>query len=511
MSTLRTVFTFFLLFVPALSLASAQESSVTETYVASFESLAKHTAAPEWFRDAKLGIYFHWGVYSVPAHQSEWYPRWMHFPGHGVRKHHEKTHGPLDQFGYHDFVPQFKAEKFDAAQWAELFQQAGAKFAGPVAEHHDGFAMWDSTATPWNAVDMGPQRDITGELEKEIRARGMKFIATFHHARNLQRYANKPGEKDRKDKKSGDRWFDSHFPYVEGTPPTSEDPLLRQLYGNMPESVWLEMMWLAKLKEVIDQYEPDMIWFDAWLRAIPQEYQEKFTAYYLNRAKQQGREVMIVRKNDDLPLEYSVNDFEKGRMATLAKEPWLTDDTISKVSWCYTRGMEIKSLPNVLHVFIDIVSKNGCLLLNLSPKADGTIPDDQREVLLGLGKWLDQNGEAIYGTRPFITYGEGPTHIEKGGHFLKQTNYTPQDIRYTRKGKMIYAIQLGMPKPGDEVVLRTFGKVSLAMDLLKRIDRVTLLGSEAEPKWTTGNSRLIITVPEELSNEVALVWRISLQ
>lgn len=164
-------------------------------------------------------------------------------------------------------------------------------------------------------------------------------------------------------------------------------------------------------------------------------------------------------------------------MATHAKESWLTDDTISKASWYYTRGMKIKSLPDVLHVFVDIVSKNGCLLLNLFPKADGTIPDDQREVLLGLGKWLDQNGEAIYSTRPFVTYGERPTHIEKGGHFLKQTKYTPQDIRYTRKENVIYAIQLGVPKSGEEVVLHTFGKVGLAMDLLKRIDRVTLLAA----------------------------------
>ncbi|MEQ8835665.1 MAG: alpha-L-fucosidase, partial [Lacipirellulaceae bacterium] len=359
---------------------------------------------------------------------------------------------------------------------------------------------------------MGPKRDITGELEKEIRARGMKFIATFHHSRNLQRYADNPGEKDRKDIEARQRWFDSHFPNIPDTPPTSEDPRLRQLYGNMPEDVWLEMMWLAKLKEVIDQYEPDMIWFDAWLRAIPQEYQEKFAAYYLNRAKEQGRDVMIVRKNDDLPLEYSVNDFEKGRMATLAKDPWLTDDTISKGSWCYTKGLAIKSLPDVLHVFIDIVSKNGCLLLNISPKADGTIPENQREVLLGLGKWLDQNGEAIYGTRPFVTFGEGPTRIEKGGHFLKQTKYTPQDIRYTLNGKgtgTFYAIQLGLPKPGEEVLLRKVPQYIVPMDY--QVKKVTLLGSDAEVPWESGNEGLSITVPEKLPNEVALVWRIGVE
>jgi len=165
------------------SLLAVTGSAVSaEPYQENWYSLARHDQAPEWFRDAKFGIYFHWGVYSVPALDSEWYPRHMHFEGHPVYKHHLKTYGHPSEFGYHDFVPMFKAEHFDADAWAELFAQAGAKFAGPVAEHHDGFAMWDSEVTPWNVADMGPQRDITGELEKAIRAQGMKFIATFHHA-----------------------------------------------------------------------------------------------------------------------------------------------------------------------------------------------------------------------------------------------------------------------------------------------------------------------------------------
>ena len=167
---------------------ASPDAKVVERYTPEWESLAKHEESPEWFRDAKLGIYFHWGVYSVPAYGNEWYPRNMHLEGQDVNKHHLETYGHPSEFGYHDFVPLFKAEHFDAAQWADLFQKAGARFAGPVAEHHDGFSMWDSDATPWNVADMGPKKDITGLLAAELRKRNIRLITTFHHAKQLQRH-----------------------------------------------------------------------------------------------------------------------------------------------------------------------------------------------------------------------------------------------------------------------------------------------------------------------------------
>ena len=160
-----------------------------QTYKPTEESLAKHEAIPEWMQDAKMGIYFHWGVYAVPAYGDEWYPRRMHEKNGDFYQHHIDNYGDPADFGYHNFVPFFKAENFDPVEWADLFLDAGAKFAGPVAEHHDGFSMWDSDVTPWNAKDMGPKRDVLGELFKEFEKRGMKTIATFHHARNLQRYS----------------------------------------------------------------------------------------------------------------------------------------------------------------------------------------------------------------------------------------------------------------------------------------------------------------------------------
>lgn len=170
---------------------ASSKKEIQEPYQENWESLSKHNEAPEWFKDAKLGIYFHWGVYSVPAFGDEWYPRWMHFKHRPEYIHHLETYGELSEFGYHDFVPMFKAEHFNAKEWAALFKKAGARFAGPVAEHHDGFSMWASKATPWNVMDKGPHLDITGELGKAIKGEGMKFITTFHHAKNLQRYKGK--------------------------------------------------------------------------------------------------------------------------------------------------------------------------------------------------------------------------------------------------------------------------------------------------------------------------------
>jgi alpha-L-fucosidase len=472
-------------------------------YLPEDTSLSAHGHAPEWFSDAKLGIYFHWGVYSVPAHGSEWYPRWMYFPDHAWSKHHADTWGA--DFDYHEFVPLFTAEHFEADEWAALFRQAGARFAGPVAEHHDGFSMWASKATPWNAAERGPGRDLTGELEQAIRAEGMRFVATFHHARNLQRY-QETWESEWASDQGRRRFRNSHYPYTPGTGPASRDPDLRLLYGNLPEDEWLETVWLAKLKEVVDAYHPDLIWFDSWLDQVPMAYRQRFAAYYFNRASQRGQDVLIARKQQDLPLTYSVDDFEKGRLDKLTEEVWLTDDTISKGSWCYTEDLKVKTPRQVLHDFVDIVSKNGVLLLNLSPRADGTIPENQREVLVRLGKWLDQHGAAIYDTRPWTVYGEGPTRMPKSGGFVPLVTYTADDIRYTRSkdGTTLYAIILGWPGAGREVTFRSIQSGNTP------VTDVTLLGHDRPVPWESSDDGLRVVLPERSPDDLAVVLRIDL-
>jgi alpha-L-fucosidase len=395
----------------------------------------------------------------------------------------------------------FKAEKFDPEAWAALFEKAGARFAGPVAEHHDGYSMWDSDITPWNTMDTGPHRDITGELAKAIRGHGMKLITTFHHAKNLQRSTELGKENPL-----------SHYPYFAGMPPSSEDPDLQLMYGNIPPEKWYKDVWLGKLEEVIDKYQPDIMWFDYVLGDIPESYRKEYAAYYLNAAARNGQEVVVVRKQNDLPLSMSVEDLEQSRKNVIGTRTWMTDATISDGSWCYTENLQVKQAGDVLHMLVDIVSKNGVLLLNISPRADGTIPENQKEQLLKIGDWLQKYGEAIYGTEAWYTFGEGPTkepegHFENHDAFMK-LRYSNKDIRYTTKDYTIYAIVLGSLGPGQELVLDAFAKKNI-LDTPSIAD-VSFLGSSENTPWQySEEAGLKITAPEKPLEEMATVIRIT--
>ena len=466
-----------------------------EHYESTLESLSRHNEAPQWLQDAKIGIYFHWGVYSVPAYRSEWYPRHMHNITGSDFKHHVENWGDPTEFEYADFVPMFKAEYFDADGWALLFKKAGARFAGPVAEHHDGFSMWDSKVTPWNAADMGPKRDITGELAKAIRKQDMRFITTFHHARNSL-WQPQPG-----------KWVGHYNDVKKNFPTLLEDEKRAIMYGYMPREKFVKM-WKDKLTEVIDQYHPDIIWFDSWLHEIPEKDRFEFAAYYLNQAQKRDQDVVIVRKQNDLPLDFSILDHEKSRTSGTSKHVWMTDDTISTGSWCYTNNLKIKPTKDVVHAMVDTVSKNGIVLLNLSPKADGTIPMDQRKVLLELGNWLNKYGQAIYSTRPWKTYGEGPTKEPQGGFRdhgkFSKLKYSALDIRYTRSkdGKTLYAIVLGLP---------TSATTLKAVQLDKNV-KVNLLGTETDVDYVVHDDGTLTIQPPASADglsEYANVYRIT--
>ena len=477
-------------------------ASETPKYDADWASLGKHNESPNWFKNAKFGIYFHWGLYSVPAYKTEWYPRFMHFEGNDINTYHSKTYGPIADFGYHDFAPLFKAEKFDAQAWAQLFKDAGAQFAGPVAEHHDGFSMWDSEITPWNTMDTGPKRDITGELEKAIKAQGMRFITTFHHAKNLQRSTE-----------IGKQVELSHYPYLENIPPSSDDPDLQLLYGNIPAERWYREIWLGKLKEVTQKDHPDIVWFDYVLGDIPEEYRKEFVAFYLNEAEKNNQEVVLVRKQHDLPLSVSVEDLEQSRKNEIGTKTWMTDATISDGSWSYTQDLGVKPAIDILHILIDITSKNGVLLLNVSPKADGTIPDNQKEGILKMGVWLKKYGEAIYNTEAWYTFGEGPTKEPKG-HFgnhsaFMKLKYSNQDIRYTSKDYTIYAIILGAPATQSEVVLSAFAKEKILDPL--HIENVAFLGTDEKTQWHYDLEKgLVVNTPSTVLDEMATVIKIQI-
>ena len=494
----------------------------------SWEKFSDHEEAPKWFRDAKFGIYFHWGPYSVPAYGNEHYPRTMY--GHpsgkmpvkseskrnynlGVgfqsfREHpfHIDNYGDPAEFQYHDLVPLFKGDKFNAEEWAQLFYLSGARFAGPVAEHHDGYAMWDSDVTPWNAKDTGPHRDIVGELADSIRKRGLKFITTFHHAR-MGKAPNASNDGDKR------KWYYyGREKYLERNNPTYEDSdELSKLYGSISWDNFLRM-WNEKLEEVIEKYRPDLIWFDSWLDRIPQKNRIEFVNTYLNAATQWKKPVVITYKQNDLPQNVGIVDFEKGRLDRLTEYAWLTDDTISAGvwtetgSWSYTEELVIKSSRELIHTLVDIVSKNGNLLLNISPRADGSIPMEQRHSLIGVGDWLKVNGEAIYGTRPFKIYGEGPKRMGSSGHFVQMNGeYSAENIRFTTKENCLYVIQMGWLGSHEEFTINSLNLDSLANTEIKD---VSVIGSDESIEWEISDEGLKVRTPFKAPNKSAVVFKI---
>ncbi len=476
-----------------------------------WESLKKEEKTPEWFKDAKLGIYFHWGVYSVPAYANEWYPHWMYYghPDHQLAKrvydYHVENYGPLGTFDYHDFVPLFKAENFDAGEWADLFQKTGARFSGPVAQHHDGFAMWDSEVNPWNVADKGPRRDITGLLYDELDKRGIKTIATFHHAKLRQRYKDDP---EHWAGKSADFFYDSHFPYHPDLVTSTTDPELRYLYGNLEMDEFHDY-WLNQIKEVVDNYSPDIIWFDSWLDEIPEDYRQRMVAHQFEAGTKNNKETMVAYKQEDLPSDIGTLDIEQGGKTEISEDYWLTDITISDGSWCYTHDLKYKEADLIIRNMIDVWSKKGIVLLNVSPRADGIIPEEQVEILNVLGDWISRHEEAVYATRTYTMFGYGNAEIVDG-HFGGQAatiEYDSSDFRFTVPvtGDGLYIYSLGLPEANASLKVENTFQTFNPED----IERVYVVGSNAEVSWDVDGEILILQTPDESEmNPIATVFRV---
>ena len=465
-------------------------------FAPTWNSLKTHRT-PRWFQEAKFGIYTHWGVYSVPAFgpNATWYPFNMYREETPQYAHHVATYGDPSRFGYKDFIPMFTAEKFDPDEWAELFRRSGARYAGPVGEHHDGFALWDTQFSEWNAARMGPRRDVVGELATAIRKQDLRFIVALHHAENW--------------------WFFPHWKHQYDV----ADPRYAGLYGTAhdldgavgpkffdqqrPDRAFLET-WKNKIVELIDRYAPDVLWFDFGLRGIPDRYKQEALAYYYNRAAEQDREVAVTYKRFDLAPGAGVVDLELGRMHELTYHEWITDTTIDDGSgWGYLTHTPYKSTTTLVHYLIDNISKNGYLLLNVGPRPDGTIPEQGYELLNGIGAWLAINGEAVYGTTNWIQYGEGPTRLETGGSFNEKEvgAFTAQDVRFTTKDDLLYATVLGWP--GAEITI-----ASLKDLYPTEIHSVSMLGVEGELSWSLNNAGLQIQTPRERPCDHAYVFKI---
>ncbi len=495
---------FFLIFIMSCTSEKQDYKPKTDTYIspegtAVFQpdsaSIAENYTIPDWFRDAKFGIFIHWGVYSVPAFGSEWYPRNMYQKDSEVYKHHIEKYGPHTEFGYKDFIPMFKAEKFNAEEWVSLFEKSGAKYVVPVAEHHDGFSLYESSMNKWNSVAMGPKRNILGELKDATLKHGLHFGLSSHRAENA--------------------WFFNGGTEFPSDVQTGE---YSSLYGeclewpggqtmDCPEGAGFNehsiQRWLENTYELVDIYQPELMWFDWTVGKYPfQPTFYQFMAYYYNSALDWNKEVVVNTKfgyGDNI----QVFDIERGKSETARPFPWQTDTSIGKKSWGYIEGEESKSPNQIIDDLVDIVSKNGNLLLNIGPRPDGTITEGQQEVLLQIGEWLKVNGEAIYGTRPWKVASEG---AQKGtaGAFTdnEETKYTSQDIRFTAKGDILFATLLEWPE--KDVLIKS-------INLEVKVAEVELLGNSEKLEWKQSTEGLKVNFPSEKPSEFAHALKITFE
>ena len=454
-----------------------------------WESLRQNYQVPAWFIGAKFGLFMHWGVYSVPAHHNEWYEKHMYGAD---RNWHEQHFGPQETFGYKDFIPLFTNKNFDPVAWAELFKQSGARFVIPTAEHHDNFALWDSAVTPFNAKQMGPHRDLIGDLAKAVRAQGLKFGVSNHGIENFQ-FINPPAElaADLKAKQADlydPKWVD--FYHVADRSDAACERFL--------------VDWYARNVELIDKYQPDMLWFD---NGVDQRYLDplklRIAAYYYNRAKEWGKEVSLSTKkaayapsNLNSQTIGSIIDFEKiGARSPSGIRPgvWQVDEPIG-TTWGYTSDMKISGAGPIIAKLADTVSKNGTLLLNLSPRSDGTFPEEQQTTLLEIGRWLAINGEAIYDTHNWIKFGAGGARGDTG-----------MNVRFTVKGDALYAIIIGQPS-GEDIVIKPLADGEAGEG---KIARVQLLGAAGDLTFTQDSSGLKVKLPPTAPAKYAYVLKIS--
>jgi alpha-L-fucosidase len=445
-----------------------------------WDSLETNYRVPQWFYDAKFGIFMHWGVYAVPAYHNEWYEQHMY---DRFIAWHRDHFGPIDRFGYKDFIPMFTAARWNPNAWAELFRKSGAKYVIPTAQHHDNFANWDSAVAPWNAKQMGPKRDLIGELATAVRARGMKFGVSNHGIENFQfihpnaSAASKALMAELKAKQTD--IFDPTWAEFYNVADRSDEACRRFLVN-----------WALRNVELIDKYRVDMLWFD---NGVDQRYLDPLklwvAAYYYNRAAEWGKPVSISTKKAayapgglNTHTIGSIIDFEKiGPRSPAGIRPgaWQVDHPIGS-TWGYTSDMTVSNPAAIVGALADTVSKNGNLLLNISPMADGTIPKAQQQTLLALGKWLEVNGDAIYGTHNWIKFGESDARASNA-----------PDVRYTVKDDTVFAIVLGTWS-GGEVTLSSLGA---SAPLQGTIANVSMLGHPGRLAFKRTDDGLKVMLP----------------
>jgi len=489
----------YVVLLMACAVNSVQSADRFEPTVESLQAYE----CPEWFRDAKFGIYLHWGAYSV-AEQGEWYARKLYEEGREEYDHHVKHYGHPSEFGYKDFIPLWKAENFDPDALLALFKRAGAKYFTPCAVHHDNFDLWNSKHHKWNAVNMGPKKDLIGMWRDATLKAGLRFGVTTHLSRSYS-WLNTANQADTKGPKAGVPYDGAQgkakglYPRNDGQSTHPRAPL------NAPKE-WRDL-WAKRVKQLIDDYEPDHLYFDC---AVPFRGDDKgrtgmgVIAHFYN---QRPEGVMCVKERPWQGLYadgITTLDYERGKASHILPEPWQTDDSIG--SWGYNRNSPYTTADTQTDKLIDIVSKNGNLLLNIPIRADGTLDETATGILEDMGKWLAVNGEGIYGSRPWYMFGEGKTN--EIPHFVVESPFTWRDVRYTTKGEYLYAYVLAWPpknRPYVELAFLAPGNTRIG-----EIRSVEMLGHDGDIGWEHHPDGLRVTFPKEKPCDFAYGLKIHL-
>ena len=479
----------------------------------------QHWQVPEWYRDAKFGVWAHWGPQSA-IEAGDWYARNMYMQGSRQYEYHVKTYGHPTKVGYKDVIPVWKAERFDPDHLLGLYKKAGAKYFCSMAVHHDNFDLWNSRYQPhWNAVQMGPKRDIVGAFKKAADRQGLRFAVSEHLAPSYHWF-------------STSHMSDKTGPLA-GTAYDGADPKLADLYHTLPADypygmtindrqapdAW-KMHYFKRIKDLIDTYQPDLLYTDGDI--FYEEYGLSLLAdLYNNSAKMhggQGEAVAFSKLPSDCQTGTCVLDWERGVAGGIAANPWQTDTCIG--DWHYNRGVIYKTPKYVIDMLVDIVSRNGNLLLNFPLPNSGELDYEEMVVLEEITKWMAVNSEGIHGTRPWKIFGDGPiatAPVDGGTRFNESARkeLTAEEVRFTTKGETIYAFVMGWPEKvasdGPMVLIRPLALVEPANGnalMPPKINRVEMLGSKEKLTWTQDGQGLTVVMPKEKPCEYAVALKI---
>ena len=461
-----------------------------------FESFTQYQC-PEWFRDAKLGMWAHWGPQAVPM-MGDWYAKHMYVQGHRQYEHHLQTYGHPTTHGYKDIIPLWKAEKWDPDRLMAMYKKAGARYFVSMGSHHDNFYLWNSKLHKWNAVQMGPKRDVVGDWQRAARKQGLYFGVSEHLGASFTWFqdshkSDKTGPKAGVPYDGADRqWQDLyHF---------SAEPDDKAWYSTNPR--W-QQQWFDRIKELVDMYQPDLLYTDGGV-PFGNEVGRSMIAHLYNAdaARHDGKpQVVYTCKQESKGMW--IDDLERGVMPGIRPTPWQTDTSIG--DWYYNKNWKYRGADWVIQMLVDIVSKNGNLLINVVQRPDGSLDPEAEQILTQMADWIAINGEAIYGTRPWLMHGEGPVRA-RGGSFKEDFTYTARDIRFTSKGDgTLYAFVMGWPTE-KQITIRSLAKLP---GVTGNIGSVTLLGHQGAVKWTHDDKGLTIQLPDMKPCDYAVAFRIT--